>query len=265
MPYATSYRLNQSVQIYYEDIGELSSPIVVMQHGDGNDSQNWKSLGYVEKLLPYVRLILIDYLGYGQSEKIYDPNAYTMPLLSSDTIAVLNHINVNTEVTFFGGSMGARVGYELATTKEYAKYFNKFIINGMVASHFDIVTEFAKWVDMGGMPYVAEQMEKTFMVEPFPKAIRETFLNNDPAAYRAANLNPWPSITDKLHLIDKPVLLICGEKAGERADMEQSAALIKQAQLKIIPKLDHAQAYWYAHEVVPLILDFILDIVSTEL
>jgi pimeloyl-ACP methyl ester carboxylesterase len=259
MSYAISYRSNQPVQIYYEDIGEPSLPIVVMQHGDGNDSQNWKSLGYVEKLLPYVRLILIDYLGYGQSQKIYDAQAYSLPLLASDTIAVLNHININQEATFFGGSMGGRIGYELATTPEYATYFNKFIINGMGASSFNIITEFAQWVDAGGMRYVVEQMEKTFMVAPFPEAIRETFLNNDPAAYRAANLNAWPSISDRLHLIDKPVLLICGEKAGERMDMEKSAALIKQATLKIIPELDHAQAYWYAHEVVPLMTDFILE------
>lgn len=259
MPYAISYRSSQPVQIYYEDIGDQSLPLVVMQHGDGNDSQNWKSLGYVEKLLPHVRLILIDYLGYGQSEKIHNPQAYSMPLLASDTIAVLKHCKVNKEITFFGGSMGGRIGYELATTKEYAGYFNKFIINGMSASRFDIVTEFARWVDTGGMPYVVEQMEKTFMVEPFPEAVRATFLNNDPVAYRAANLHAWPSMADKLHLIDKPVLLICGEKAGERADMEKSVALIKQAKLKIIPKLDHAQAYWYAHEVVPLMLDFILD------
>ncbi len=75
MSYAISHRSKQPGKIYYEDIGEQSLPIMVMQHGDGNDSQNWKSLGYIEKLIPYFRLILIDYLGYGQSEKIYDPQA----------------------------------------------------------------------------------------------------------------------------------------------------------------------------------------------
>jgi pimeloyl-ACP methyl ester carboxylesterase len=257
MSYATSYRVNKPVQIYYEDIGDLSLPIMVMQHGDGNDSQNWKSLGYVERLAPHVRLILIDYLGYGQSEKVYDPEAYRMPLLAGDTIAVLKHLNITKPVIFFGGSMGGRVGYELATTPEYANFFSKFIINGISASTVDIVLEFAKWVDIGAMPYVVEQMEKVFMVEAFPAAVKETFLHNDSKAYRAANSNAWPDISHKLNLIDKPVLLICGEKAGERADMEAAAKLIKQAELKIIPGLDHAQAYWYGHLVAPLIIDFI--------
>jgi pimeloyl-ACP methyl ester carboxylesterase len=259
MPYAISYRSNKPVQIYYEDIGEHSLPVLVMQHGDGNDSQNWKSLGYVERLTPYFRLILIDYLGYGQSEKIYDPEAYSMPLLASDTIAVLKHLHITKPVTFFGGSMGGRLGYELATTVEYAKFFNGFIINGMGASIIDIVLEFSKWVDIGEMPYVVEQMEKSFMVEAFPAAVRQTFLHNDPKAYHAANSIPWPDISAKLHLIDKPVLLICGEKAGELGDMEKVASLVKHAEFKIIPGLDHSQAYWYGHLVAPLIINFVSE------
>lgn len=257
MPYAISYREQQPVKIYYEDIGDHTLPILVMQHGDGNDSQNWKTLGYIEKLSPYFRLILIDYLGYGQSEKVYDPQAYSMSFLASDTINVLKHLNITKPVTFFGGSMGGRLGYEIATTPEYACYFNGFIINGMSAVYFGFITEFTKWVDMGDMPYVVEQMEKTFMVEPFPEAIKETFLRNDPKAYRAANSIPWPDISTKLFLIDKPVLLICGENAGERADVEITATQIKNVTLEIIPKLDHAQAYWYGHFVAPLIVEFV--------
>lgn len=258
MSYAISYRADKPVQIYYEDIGDSSLPVLVMQHGDGNDSQNWKSLGYVERLTPYFRLILIDYLGYGQSEKIYDPAVYSMALLANDTIAVLKHIDITKPVTFFGGSMGGRVGYELATTPEHAKFFNGFIINGMGASAVEIVLEIAKWVDIGGMPYAVEQMEN-FMAEAFPVAVKETFLHNDPKAYHAANSMPWPDISEKLHLIDKPTLLICGEKAGERSDMEKAASLIKQAKLKIISGLDHAQAYWYGHLVAPLIINFISE------
>jgi pimeloyl-ACP methyl ester carboxylesterase len=258
MPYAISYRSNKPVQIYYEDIGDPSLPILVMQHGDGNDSQNWKSLGYIERLSPHARLILIDYLGYGQSEKTYDPNAYSMPLLAGDTIAVLKHLNTPKPVTFFGGSMGARLGYELAATPEYSKFFNSFIFNGMGTSQVDIILEFAKWVDIGGMPYVVKQMEETFMVEAFPLAVKQTFLNNDPKAYRAANTNPWPAIFDRLHLVDKPSLFICGELAAERTEMENAAKEVKKSELKIIKGLDHAQAYWYSQEVAPLILDFMV-------
>lgn len=257
MTYAISYRSKRPVQIYYEDIGDPSLPILVMQHGDGNDSQNWKTLGYVERLAPHFRLILIDYLGYGRSEKVYEPAAYALPLLAGDTIAVLKHLGITKPVTFFGGSMGGRVGYELATTPEYAKFFNGFIINGMGPSGVDIIVEFGKWVEAGGMEEVVKQMEATFMVEPFSPELKATFLRNDPKAYRAANLHPWPDISEKLPSIDKPVLLIVGEFAGERADMENAVKLIPNAELKMIPGLDHAQAYWRGKQVVPLMLGFL--------
>lgn len=111
MPYPISKRSDQVVQIYYEDIGNAFLPILVMQHGNGNDSQNWKSLGYVERLTSHFRLILIDYLGYGRSEKVDDPTAaYTMELLANDTIAILQHLQITRPATFFGGSMGGWVG-----------------------------------------------------------------------------------------------------------------------------------------------------------
>lgn len=158
--------------------------------------------------------------------------------------------------------MGGRVGYELAVTPEYAKFFNAFIINGMGGAEVDIILEFAKWAAVGGMPSVVKQMEATFMMEAFPAAIRETFLNNDPKAYYAANSKAWPAVLDRLSLIDKPVLMICGEKADECAEMKKAAILIKQSELKIIPGLDHAQAYWYASQVVPLILEFVSSVLQ---
>lgn len=41
--------------------------------------------------------------------------------------------------------------------------------------------------------------------------------------------------------------------------MEKTAKLIKEANIKITPGLDHAQAYWYGHLIAPLILDFLKD------
>lgn len=87
--------------------------------------------------------------------------------------------------------------------------------------------------------------------------LRATFLRNDPKAYAAANANPWPDISDQLHLIHQPTLLICGAKAGECTEIKKAAKLMKGAELKVLSGLDHCQAYWYSHVVVPLMLYFI--------
>lgn len=257
MPYVASSRSNLPVQIYYEDIGNLGLPILVMQHGDGNSSQDWKSLNYVEKLVPYFRLILIDSLGFGKSEKLDDPIAYTMPLLAMDTIEVIKHLEVQNPVTFFGGSMGGRIGYELATTPSYAKFFNGFIINGSGTASINITLDFAKWAKRGGMANVVKEVEKLLAPVKFPTAIKETFLSNDLKSYIAANSNAWPDITDKLALIDKPVLLICGESADELDDVKNASKLTKNATLKVIPGMNHAEAYWYGHQQVSWMVDFV--------
>lgn len=257
MPYALSTRFNKPVQIYYEDIGDHDLPILVMQHGDGNSSEDWKSLGYVEQLSPYFRLILIDYLGFGQSEKIYDPEAYTIPLLAMDTIAVLKHLKSQKLVTFLGGSMGGRVGYELAITPNYSKFFNGFIINGNGATATNVTLNFANWAKLGGMELVVEEIEKFLAPLQFPIAVKKTFLLNDVKSYIAANSNTWLDITDKLALINKPVLLICGECADELNDMKNAVSLIKGAELFILPGMNHAEAYWYGEHQVKLIVDFI--------
>lgn len=256
MPYAISYRNNKPVLIYFEDLGEKDKPVIVMQHGDGNDSQNWKDLGYVERLLPDYRLILIDYLGFGRSDKLEDAEAYAMPLLSTDTIAVLDHLNLKRDVIFFGGSMGGRTGYELATNPEHAAYFSAFIINGMGANKNEIIPFFKQWAEAGGMENVVAEANKV-MAAPFPEQVKQTFLRNPSNIYIAANTHPWPSIKEKLSHINKPVLLICGEHADERSDMEDAHQIISNSILKIIPGMDHAQAYWSGEKTVPFMREFI--------
>lgn len=249
-------------RVYYEDMGSPDKPVLVMQHGDGNDSQDWKSLGYVEKLSPHFRLVLIDYLGYGRSDKVYDPLAYSMPSLVSDTLAVLQHLGI-TNAIFFGGSMGARLGYKLAMNPKYASFFQAFILNGMGTSENKLINIFGAWAEEGGMERVVEEMNK-YMAQPFPDALRNTYLNNDPRAYAAANKNPWPAVIEKLKLINKPVLLICGERADELAEMKAASEIIPDTEMHVLSNLDHAQAYWHSEIVVPLILSFTDKVLSRE-
>jgi pimeloyl-ACP methyl ester carboxylesterase len=201
-------------------------------------------------------LILIDYLGFGRSDKLEDPAAYAMPLLSADTIVVLDHLNLKQDIIFFGGSMGGRVGYELATNPKHAAYFSSFIINGMRASKNEVILFFKQWAEAGGMENVVTEANKV-MAAPFPEEVKQTFLRNPSNIYIAANTHPWPNIKDKLSHIGKPVLLICGENADERADMKEAHQLISNSILKIIPGMDHAQAYWSGEQTVPLMRTFI--------
>ncbi len=99
MPYVTS----KGIRIHYEVEGD--GPPLVLLHGFAWKAKNWYWAGYVDALKPYNRLILVDARGHGESDKPYDPTAYTLSLHVGDVIAVLDALNLRA-AQFWGYSMG---------------------------------------------------------------------------------------------------------------------------------------------------------------
>jgi len=88
MPYVTS----DGIRIHYEVEGD--GPPLVLQHGFGQNASSWRLAGYVDALKPQYRLILVDARGHGESDKPYDPTAYTLPRHVGDVVAVLDALNL---------------------------------------------------------------------------------------------------------------------------------------------------------------------------
>src|SRR5437016_5998100 len=107
MPYAR----NGKARIYYEVEGE--GPPLILQHGFGQDLNDWRDFGWVAALQNDFRLILIDARGHGASEMSYDPNDYRFESLAGDVVVVLDSITVE-KAHFFGYSRGAHIGCALA-------------------------------------------------------------------------------------------------------------------------------------------------------
>src|SRR5690606_6654955 len=71
--------------------------------------------------------------GHGQSDKLYDPDRYTIGDMAKDTLALLDHLNIE-KADLIGFSMGARVAAYLAiTTPERVR---SLVIGGMGARLF---------------------------------------------------------------------------------------------------------------------------------
>ena len=121
MPYAN----NQGVRIYYEVEGE--GPPLVLMYGIINSVDIWRHFGYVEPLRNDYRLILIDTRGHGASDKPHDPEAYTLPLLAADVVAVLDDLDIS-KAHYLGYSMGGFIGYGIA--KYAPERFHSLIIGG---------------------------------------------------------------------------------------------------------------------------------------
>ena len=107
MPYAN----NEGIRIYYEVEGE--GPPLVLVYGIMVSVDLWRHCGFVELLRNDYRLILIDSRGHGASDKPHNPEAYALPLLAADVVAVLDDLGIS-KAHYLGYSLGGYIGYGIA-------------------------------------------------------------------------------------------------------------------------------------------------------
>ena len=95
--------------------GDEDAPVVLCVHGFASSCRdNWVNTGWVRDLTRAgFRVLGVDQLGHGASDKPHDAAAYGMDALVGDLITVLDTYLLDT-VRYAGYSLGARVGWQLA-------------------------------------------------------------------------------------------------------------------------------------------------------
>lgn len=104
---------SDGVKIAYtvEGAGE---PILLIHGFASNIKANWGDTRWIEFLANHdFRVIAIDNRGHGASEKLYDPEAYTGPIMAEDARRLLDHLGL-VRADVMGYSMGARIAAFLA-------------------------------------------------------------------------------------------------------------------------------------------------------
>ncbi|MDP6824327.1 MAG: alpha/beta hydrolase [Dehalococcoidia bacterium] len=124
MPFISSH----GVSIHYELEGDSSSPPLLLHHGWTSDIESWRDFGYVAAFQDRFRLILIDARAHGLSDAPEDANAYASELFVADVAAVLDAVNPG-PVIFWGYSMGAAIGFQLAIHSP--DRMSRFVAGGM--------------------------------------------------------------------------------------------------------------------------------------
>lgn len=99
---------SDGVRIAYLDEGE-DDPVLLIHGFASNVAANWVDPRWVRTLTASGRrVIAIDNRGHGQSEKLYDPEAYGAPQMAEDARRLLDHLGVE-RADVLGYSMGARI------------------------------------------------------------------------------------------------------------------------------------------------------------
>jgi pimeloyl-ACP methyl ester carboxylesterase len=110
--------ISDGVRIAYDDIAPPGAErTIVLIHGfASNRNEGWKRTGWYQAFeRRRIRAIALDQRGHGESEKLYEPDAYAREKLAGDVLALMDHLGVlRTEV--FGYSMGTRTALAVAMT-----------------------------------------------------------------------------------------------------------------------------------------------------
>ena len=256
MPYAN----NHSVRIHYQVEGE--GPPLVLQHGFTSSLQSWYAYGYVAALQPHYRLILIDARGHGQSDKLYDPQAYALQHRVEDVLAVLDALQVD-NAHYLGYSMGGRIGFGIA--KYHPERFFSLIIGGM--HPYESSTESAEaritLLQQGMAAYAADAETHQGPMAPERKA---RLLANDPEALIASIQAPrgLSDIEQLLLDLTLPCLLYVGEADSFYPGAQEGVKYMPNARLVSFPGLNHSQTSQASRLVVPHVMQFLREVAQEE-
>jgi pimeloyl-ACP methyl ester carboxylesterase len=262
MPYAN----NNGVKIYYEVEG--NGPPLVLAHAMTGSLNSWRRDGYVDALKNDYQLILFDARGHGQSDKPHVASAYDVNLMLDDVITLLNELRLK-KAHYFGYSLGARVGYWLAT--QHLDRFLSFILAGNTP--YNNPEGMVK-----GLQFIAEQQKlrlsdqekylqriQTQLGHPMTDQEKNVLLSRDPEAVISiiTSFLNWPSLCDnELRTITLPCFVFCGDQdeSGSFAGAKKSAENIPNAKFLSCGGLGHVQAQTKIDLVLPHIIEFLAKV-----
>jgi pimeloyl-ACP methyl ester carboxylesterase len=99
---------NGAVEIAYLDEGE-GEPIVLVHGFASTKNVNWVYPAWVSELRKNGRrAIALDNRGHGDSAKLYDAAEYSIPLMSGDVTALMDHLKIE-RADIMGYSLGSRL------------------------------------------------------------------------------------------------------------------------------------------------------------
>jgi pimeloyl-ACP methyl ester carboxylesterase len=228
---------NGAVEIAYLDEGE-GEPIVLV-HGFGSSKTvNWVYPAWVSELRKNGRrVVALDNRGHGDSSKLYDPEAYHLPIMASDVSALMDHLGIE-RADIMGYSLGARMTAWLAYSQP--QRLRSAILGGigmgLIEGGGRPGENVAKALEAGSLDDVTDPTGRTFRA--FADQTR-----SDRRALAACMRGSRRLMTrEEAAAINVPVLIAVGttdEIAGSAAAL---AKIIPGAQLLDIPNRDHMRA-----------------------
>jgi pimeloyl-ACP methyl ester carboxylesterase len=224
---------SDGLSLNYIDQGE-GEPVVLVHGFASNLNVNWIGTKWADALLAAgFRVIAFDHRGHGESDKLYDPDRYTIGDMAKDTVALLDHLGIQ-KADLVGFSMGARVAAYVAITQP--ERVRSLTIGGMGSRLFGGASKPSE---------IAEALEaptRDDVADPYARVFR-VFAENtksDLKALSAVIRSPrLPLTREMVGGLKIPVLVAVGTEDVVAGDPQELADAIPGAKVLPIPGKDH--------------------------
>lgn len=230
-----AYRIDESGKEVGQ--GRKKIPVLLIHGFASNGETNWVTPSWTRTLVKEgYRVICIDNRGHGRSEKLYDPESYSAPLMARDAVCLLDHLDIE-QAHIMGYSMGARISAFIVDQNPERVKSVVFAGMGINMVH-----------GLGGSTPIAEAFEAND-----PEEIEDTTarafrafaerIGGDLEALAACLRGPRLKVTrEMLGKIERPVLIAVGTTDEIAGSAEELAALIPAAKILAIPHRDHMKS-----------------------
>lgn len=227
---------SHGVEIAFYDEG-AGDPVLLIHGFASNVAANWRDTQWIKFLTGHgFRVIALDNRGHGHSEKLYEPKAYTGPVMAEDALALLDHLRIE-KTDVIGYSMGARIAAFLALA--HPERIRRVVFSGLGANMIRGV---------GAPEPIAQALladDPATIADPVAKGFR-TFADITKSDRRAlaecirASRDRIPG--DELARLSMPVLVAVGTTDEIAGPPRPLADAIHGAQVLDIPGRDHMKA-----------------------
>jgi pimeloyl-ACP methyl ester carboxylesterase len=251
---------SRGYRISYTAVGDRQRPALLLVHGILQAAVRWAEMGYLDAFADDYRVIAVDLLGHGDSDKPTDPDAYTVDRQLQDLVAVLDAESAPA-CHVWGYSGGSALALALAATHPARTL--SMIVGGIPPNLPRDAREavFGPWIDAlraGDW----DRFWATFLpIDEPTKAILQA--SNDHRSI-AAWLGGAVATGELLDPGEVPTLVYMGDKELFLDDARQAARGIG-ATFEIIPGRGHSGAFQDLAAVEPITRSFLEQASRTAL
>ena len=210
-------RIN-GVEIHYRESGE-GFPLLLI-HGFTGNLRNWILQAPV--LTRDFRMVSLDLRGHGHSEKPTRPEDYSLELMAEDAHGLLQHLAID-GCYLIGHSMGGMVAQHLALAHPEPVRALVLVDTAAEVTSAMRTQDGARLVEIARDQGMEAVFEEQLRINPMADQIRgqpqllglwrQQFLltSREAYIYCARAIVRREPLLDKLHAIEVPTLIICGE------------------------------------------------------